>query len=293
MHRIDTSTAQVDKFGSGKNGFTGGNPQTGELPTALDADYFDSLQEELAAVIEAAGITLDKNKNNQLYTAIKSQFNAGRLIGIKVITSSGLYIPSVGAKKGKARAVGGGAGGGGGPAAGSSQQSCAQGGQCGSYAEVLFDISAASYAVTIGAAGVAGTASAAGTAGGATTLAGIFSCPGGSPGSQGIASSATITVSNNAANSTYATISSGTALINLPASPGEPFIVLGVLSGQLRGGRGGSNPFGIGGSPGAFGPGTVGRGFGSGGGGCSQGQGGAGDVGGAGLPGIMVIEEYA
>ncbi|MEG9486922.1 MAG: hypothetical protein MIK87_21285, partial [Pantoea brenneri] len=24
MHRIDTSTAQKDKFGAGKNGFTGG-----------------------------------------------------------------------------------------------------------------------------------------------------------------------------------------------------------------------------------------------------------------------------
>ncbi|HHH0832373.1 TPA: hypothetical protein ACPY5W_004314, partial [Yersinia enterocolitica] len=26
MHRIDTPTAQVDKFGAGKNGFTRGNP---------------------------------------------------------------------------------------------------------------------------------------------------------------------------------------------------------------------------------------------------------------------------
>lgn len=45
MHRIDTPTAQVDKFGAGKNGFTAGNPQTGELPTALDQDFFDSVQE--------------------------------------------------------------------------------------------------------------------------------------------------------------------------------------------------------------------------------------------------------
>ncbi|EOK6286159.1 hypothetical protein M8806_22220, partial [Escherichia coli] len=28
MHRIDTKTAQKDKFGAGKNGFTRGNPQT-------------------------------------------------------------------------------------------------------------------------------------------------------------------------------------------------------------------------------------------------------------------------
>ena len=71
MHRIDTSTAQKDKFGVGKNGFTGGNPQTGELPTALDAPFFDSLQEELSAVIEAAGISLKKDDNAQLLQAIR------------------------------------------------------------------------------------------------------------------------------------------------------------------------------------------------------------------------------
>ncbi|MEX6089265.1 hypothetical protein [Raoultella planticola] len=71
MHRIDTSTAQKDKFGVGKNGFTGGNPQTGELPTALDAPFFDSLQEELSGVIEAAGIVLKKDDNAQLLQAIR------------------------------------------------------------------------------------------------------------------------------------------------------------------------------------------------------------------------------
>ncbi|MEN3755181.1 hypothetical protein ABC733_28620 [Mangrovibacter sp. SLW1] len=74
MHRIDTSTAQADKFGEGKNGFTGGNPQTGELPTAMDADYFDSIQEEICGVIEAAGIALDKTQRNQLLTALPLLF---------------------------------------------------------------------------------------------------------------------------------------------------------------------------------------------------------------------------
>ena len=36
MHRIDTKTAQKDKFGAGKNGFTRGNPQTGTPATDLD-----------------------------------------------------------------------------------------------------------------------------------------------------------------------------------------------------------------------------------------------------------------
>lgn len=71
MHRIDTSTAQVDKFGSGKNGFTGGNPQTGELPTALDENFFDSVQEEICNVIEGAGIALAKGTRNQLLSALK------------------------------------------------------------------------------------------------------------------------------------------------------------------------------------------------------------------------------
>ena len=70
MHRIDTPTAQKDKFGAGKNGFTRGNPQTGTPATDLDDDYFDTLQEELAGVIEAAGIALDKTKRNQLLEAL-------------------------------------------------------------------------------------------------------------------------------------------------------------------------------------------------------------------------------
>jgi len=74
MHRIDTSTAQKDKFGAGKNGFTRGNPQTGTPATDLDDDYFDMLQEELAGVVEATGIVLDKTKHNQLLTALKALF---------------------------------------------------------------------------------------------------------------------------------------------------------------------------------------------------------------------------
>ena len=44
MHRIDTPTAQRDKFGQGKNGFTRGNPQTGTPATQLDYLYCDAIQ---------------------------------------------------------------------------------------------------------------------------------------------------------------------------------------------------------------------------------------------------------
>ena len=76
MHRIDTPTAQVDKFGAGKNGFTAGNPQTGTPATDLDEAFFDTLQEELAAVVENAGIALDKTQKNQLLTALQTSFQS-------------------------------------------------------------------------------------------------------------------------------------------------------------------------------------------------------------------------
>ncbi|HGC2292729.1 TPA: integrase [Escherichia coli] len=72
MHRIDTKTAQKDKFGAGKNGFTRGNPQTGTPATDLDDDYFDMLQEELCSVVEASGANLEKGRHDQLLTALRA-----------------------------------------------------------------------------------------------------------------------------------------------------------------------------------------------------------------------------
>ncbi|EFI9532036.1 tail fiber protein [Escherichia coli] len=72
MHRIDTKTAQKDKFGAGKNGFTRGNHQTGTPATDLDDDYFDMLQEELCSVVEASGASLEKGRHDQLLTALRA-----------------------------------------------------------------------------------------------------------------------------------------------------------------------------------------------------------------------------
>ncbi|MFR72741.1 hypothetical protein EEO77_20760, partial [Salmonella enterica] len=80
MHRIDTPTAQKDKFGQGKNGFTNGDPATGRRATDLNSDMWDAVQEEVCTVIEAAGIQLSKGEHTQLYAAI------GRLIDEQVKT---------------------------------------------------------------------------------------------------------------------------------------------------------------------------------------------------------------
>nr|WP_249545391.1 hypothetical protein [Escherichia coli] len=69
---MDTKTAQKDKFGAGKNGFTRGNPQTGTSATDLDDDYFDMLQEELCSVVEASGASLEKARHDQLLTALRA-----------------------------------------------------------------------------------------------------------------------------------------------------------------------------------------------------------------------------
>uniref|UniRef100_UPI000A106A84 pyocin knob domain-containing protein n=1 Tax=Cronobacter sakazakii TaxID=28141 RepID=UPI000A106A84 len=76
MHRIDTPTAQEGKFGAGKNGFTAGDPTLGVPATQLDETFFDSVQEEICAVIEGAGIQLKKSDRAQLSAAIGKMIQA-------------------------------------------------------------------------------------------------------------------------------------------------------------------------------------------------------------------------
>lgn len=95
-HRIDTATAQKDKFGAGKNGFTRGNPQTGEQATALDDDYFDMIQEEIIGIVEAASIVPDKTKHNQLLAALRALFLDASLNGSD-IPDKAMFLSNLGA----------------------------------------------------------------------------------------------------------------------------------------------------------------------------------------------------
>lgn len=112
MHRIDTKTAQKDKFGAGKNGFTRGNPQTGTPATDLDDDYFDMLQEELCSVVEASGASLEKGRHDQLLTALRALL-LSRKNPFGDIKSDGTVptaLANLGLKEAAKRAVGTGAG---------------------------------------------------------------------------------------------------------------------------------------------------------------------------------------
>lgn len=74
MHRIDAAG-----YAAG-NLFTDGNPSTGTPATVVDAAWLNGVQENIAKVIEAAGITLSKGDDNQLKTAIQQlSINGGAI----------------------------------------------------------------------------------------------------------------------------------------------------------------------------------------------------------------------
>ncbi|MFM0328164.1 phage tail protein [Paraburkholderia strydomiana] len=74
MRRISTATRVVDKFGTGKDGFTNGDAVAGLPSTDLEDVWFDHVQEEIANVVEGAGLTLDPANRSQLLAAIQAMF---------------------------------------------------------------------------------------------------------------------------------------------------------------------------------------------------------------------------
>ncbi|WP_171939024.1 hypothetical protein [Herbaspirillum rubrisubalbicans] len=74
MKRISTATKVVDKFGAGKPGFTNGNAVAGVAATDLESDWFDSVQEELANLVEAGGGVVDGSSNTQVLAALQALF---------------------------------------------------------------------------------------------------------------------------------------------------------------------------------------------------------------------------
>jgi hypothetical protein len=74
MHRIDGP-------GHLANQFTEGDPQQGQAPTTVTDDWANAVQEEISAVIEGAGIVLDKEDNGQLAAAVQTRDEKGAANG--------------------------------------------------------------------------------------------------------------------------------------------------------------------------------------------------------------------
>jgi WD40 repeat protein len=75
MQRISTDNKAVDLFGSGKHGFSGGDPSVAQDGTDLSADWCNGVQESLVRVIEAAGITPASPGYTQLLEALHTLFD--------------------------------------------------------------------------------------------------------------------------------------------------------------------------------------------------------------------------
>lgn len=61
---------RIDGPGHVGNRFTQGDPSIGQRATRVTSEWLNSMQEEVAFVIEESGIVLDKAQTNQLYAAI-------------------------------------------------------------------------------------------------------------------------------------------------------------------------------------------------------------------------------
>lgn len=72
MHRIDTPNRALALYGAGKDGWRDGVMSSGILPTEVNAAFMNTLQEEIAGVIEGAGQVLNPGANNQLLIAIEN-----------------------------------------------------------------------------------------------------------------------------------------------------------------------------------------------------------------------------
>ncbi|EGB9076366.1 TPA: carbohydrate kinase [Escherichia coli] len=323
MHRIDTKTAQKDKFGAGKNGFTRGNPQTGTPATDLDDDYFDMLQEELCSVVEASGASLEKARHDQLLTALralllsrKNPFGdiksdgtvetalenlglgdasgyVGRLLNIQAFYSSGIYNPTPGTKKVIVEMVGGGGGGAGAAAADSNSIAIGGPGGAGSYAKAQFTSGFSGVNVIVGSGGMGGTTSNPyASSGGTSSFGNLVSAAGGDSGKPA-GPSGSFPFSTVAA--TVSASPSGSGVI--VGTPGEGAASSIALStGVSISSPGGSSRFGAGGFITAYGAnGIDGAGYGAGGGpvATSTGKPNTALAGGNGSMGIVIVWEYA
>lgn len=72
MLRIATATKAVDLYGAGKHGFRNGDLAQAIAATDLDAAWFNGVQEELLALIEAAGIVPSAAVLNQVAQALQT-----------------------------------------------------------------------------------------------------------------------------------------------------------------------------------------------------------------------------
>lgn len=217
---------------------------------------------------------------------------SGRYLGTRVFTASGTYTPTAGTKKVVVTVVGGGGGGGGTFPTNASQNAAGSGGGGGAEAVGIFTTGFSGVAMVVGSAGVSAAASS-GTNGGVTSFGTLLTAGGGDGGERGLA-----VISGNTARSSGGVTVTGTPLIVKAGQDGGNGTVFSV--GVALSGKGGDTSYGYGGPPAGTGstagsgnPGSTGKNYGTGGSGAACSISDAARSGGAGQPGVIIVEEYA
>lgn len=309
---------QVEATATQDGKYTDGSVAGGIAATRLRAAAFNAMQEELAHIVESAGLALDINDMTQVLKAIQkltlSRANpfadiksdgaaaistaltnlglgdgSGRLIQCQVFKSSGTYTPTKGTRFIIVEIVGGGGAGGGCQVGYPNNAACGGGGMSGEYVKARVDNPTVT-TVTIGYGGTGASASV-GAPGGATSFGNTIIAKGGLGG-------------NVLAEGTVPGVVGPYGAYTEPGFTGANIIGSGSgysspgvrYSGSLAmGGPGGDSILGAGaGSQAIVGEGINANGHGGGGGGaCVYGGTTQQRAGGRGMAGIAIIWEYA
>lgn len=98
MRRIGADIALdvgVDLLGAGKNGFQPGDPQIGRQPTQVPADWLNTVQEELMAIPESAGIAQSTTDKTQVVQALKKIMQTQAYTAITTSGTAPTYAASI------------------------------------------------------------------------------------------------------------------------------------------------------------------------------------------------------
>jgi len=312
MYRIDDSTAATSlptPETEGTEGFfTEGNPATGTPATNVRGSWLNMIQEELRAVVVAAGLTPSKTVYTQLRDAIASMYGGGRLLRTSVYTnvggtqyvsvnggapttegaSSWTALPATNAIEYEGCGAGAGSSGAGGQ--GPTTVGIGASGGSGAWGRGrLTSGFGGAQTITVGVGGTAGTAAPTNGGSGSTTSFGtLASCPGGAASTftNGVTTPAIVGAG------TGGPAPSGFNIFGSAGNSAEAGIFASVSVGVS--GKGGDTPYGAGGPSVAAGnAGQPGSGYGSGASGAAVGASGAGQPGAVGANGIWIIREYS
>lgn len=191
MHRIDGPGATVD------NKFTDGDPVGGVPATVVTDDWLNDIQENLIALLVAAGITPTKGRAGDVLDSIRAlnviqmpfrNMAIYRIVGgVQSVSINGGAFTTTGATSfvypasGVVRKRVWGAGGGGGGTSGAS--AAASGGNGGGYAEGIYKAASGTIdTVTVGAGGAGGVGASAGSTGGTSSAGASVTATGGGGG---------------------------------------------------------------------------------------------------------------